>query len=211
MASFTDLGEPQSSSLASSHPTLDCLNRRGNLHYSRPLNSNLKEIRLLQITSTTPEKVSCNLTYTSLQNSEPLKYRALSYVWGKPVLDWVITVNGRPFKVTENLYEALRHLYKDQTIPYWIDDICINQDDPKEKGEQVQQMTSIYSKSVEVIIWLGPANNTTPTLMEKINKIGNISQRCGLSDISSTQLREWPWFERVWVLQELVAGSQAII
>ena len=154
----------------------------------------------------------------------------------------MITVNGRPFKVTENLYEALRHLYKDQTIPYWIDAICINQDDLKEKGEQVQQMTSIYSKSVEVIIWLGPPNSTTPNLMKKINKIGNISQRCGLSDISSSQLREWsehgidktlfrpvekevlglmsmsyinllqrPWFERVWVLQELVAGSQAII
>ena len=47
--------------------------------------------------------------------------------------------------VTRSLYHALRYLrYKSQSRVLWIDAICVNQDDLKERSCQVQRMADIY-------------------------------------------------------------------
>jgi hypothetical protein len=38
----------------------------------------------------------------------------------------------------------------------WVDAICINQKDEKEKNQQVRAMSEVYSQAVEVSAWLGP-------------------------------------------------------
>jgi hypothetical protein len=64
-----------------------------------------------------------------------------------------------------NLHEFLK-LYQVQ-VPLsergylWIDQLCINQDDPVEKSSQVQMMALIYRNAIEVISWLGPPNEHT--------------------------------------------------
>lgn len=40
---------------------------------------------------------------------------------------------------------------------YWVDAICINQDDDKERGHHVDFMGDIYRRADRVIAWLGPA------------------------------------------------------
>ncbi|KAM5356791.1 hypothetical protein ACJ41O_003437 [Fusarium nematophilum] len=42
-----------------------------------------------------------------------------------------------------------------QQLPLWVDAICINQDDKKEKAKQVPNMHQIYSTAKEVLLWLG--------------------------------------------------------
>jgi hypothetical protein len=38
---------------------------------------------------------------------------------------------------------------------FWIDAICVNQQDLVERSQQVQRMADIFSKVARVIIWLG--------------------------------------------------------
>jgi len=54
-----------------------------------------------------------------------------------------ISVDGFDFVLTENLMFSLQ---RKREIPYqyWIDAICINQDDNDEVGEQVPLMRQIY-------------------------------------------------------------------
>lgn len=61
---------------------------------------------------------------------------------------------------TERVWEAARLGVGTGLLPIWVDAICINQDDPEEKGHQVQMMHKIYSKAWLVLSWLGSASET---------------------------------------------------
>lgn len=54
---------------------------------------------------------------------------------------------------------ALRHIRglskPDETIPLWIDGICIDQKDMQDRKGQVAAMRRIYEKSAVFITWLG--------------------------------------------------------
>ncbi|KAN0120363.1 Heterokaryon incompatibility protein (HET) domain containing protein [Hyaloscypha variabilis] len=63
-----------------------------------------------------------------------------------------------PFNIPKNLQTAIGVLCNGRvgTAPLWIDAICIDQANSKEKGTQVALMGEIYSKAAAVIVWLGP-------------------------------------------------------
>lgn len=85
-------------------------------------------------------------------------YHALSYVWGPPIFsETIFSANGY-LKTTLSLYAALqRFRAPDQTVVFWADAVCINQEDLQERGQQVSFMRSIYTTSASVLIWLGDA------------------------------------------------------
>ncbi|KAI2615424.1 HET-domain-containing protein [Hypoxylon sp. NC1633] len=93
------------------------------------------------------------------------QYAALSYTWGHPTLDnfkddfsHAVICNGQRLPIGLNLYDALQHVYVETDIApalFWIDAICINQSDLKERAEQVTLMTSIYANAAKVVVWLG--------------------------------------------------------
>lgn len=60
-------------------------------------------------------------------------YMALSYAWGDAIPETSITINGRLFKVRENLAAALRKVREQpeskRGMWLWVDALCINQDD----------------------------------------------------------------------------------
>lgn len=58
------------------------------------------------------------------------------------------------FKVTDNLRKLLLHLRQHEDIPrrLWIDQICIDQGDDKEKAVQIRLMPKIYSGASRVVI-----------------------------------------------------------
>ncbi|KAM0204722.1 hypothetical protein ACHAQD_000524 [Fusarium lateritium] len=84
---------------------------------------------------------------------------ALSYSWGPVTPQHFITVNGVPFEVRQNLYDALLQLRRCQRIrqgfKLWIDAICINQEDLAERGRQVIRMRDIYQLAWQVVVWTG--------------------------------------------------------
>ncbi|KAF7544317.1 hypothetical protein G7Z17_g10038 [Cylindrodendrum hubeiense] len=86
-------------------------------------------------------------------------YAAMSYVWGDPTETSTIYVDRHKFSATKNLVSSLHRVRQllrgEETLPLWIDAICINQDDLEERNAQVSMMKQIYEKSTMVITWLG--------------------------------------------------------
>lgn len=147
-----------------------------------------------------------------------------------------IHIDGKQLHVTRNLEEALRefrsHGSRECTISHddashkalrtlWIDAICINQADFAERAAQVKLMGSVYLKSTRLLIWLG-----TRTLKSKYNipllEILRLAQESTakypelaqieeslITDTTLTSLFHFitmPWFNRSWILQEVVLG-----
>jgi hypothetical protein len=93
---------------------------------------------------------------SGLRPDDLFKYEALSYVWGDPSAQEEIICHGRKRKVTRNLYEALESLrYTDRRRLLWVDAVCIDQHNDKEKSGQVRMMGQIYARSSRVLVWLG--------------------------------------------------------
>ncbi|KAE9374144.1 HET-domain-containing protein, partial [Stipitochalara longipes BDJ] len=96
-------------------------------------------------------------------------YEALSYVWGDSEARKPIMVNGKMFEVTENLFSALSHLqFADRPRSLWIDAICIDQENIKERNHQVASMGGIYRNCRKVLIWLGEKDNETESAVDFI-------------------------------------------
>jgi hypothetical protein len=75
-----------------------------------------------------------------------------------------ITLDGVEWDVTVNLANALRFLRRpNRLVRIWIDALCINQDDPIERGNQVRLMGSIYTLCDSVIVYLGDGKTHRPS------------------------------------------------
>ncbi|KAI1413677.1 HET-domain-containing protein [Hypoxylon sp. FL1857] len=122
--------------------------------YLKALDPTTAEIRVLEILPGTEEDpIECHLVVRKLyDDSIP---EALSYVWGQVGSVEEISVDKEPFFVTTNLYRILHGLRRpDTTRPIWIDAICINQSDLREKTHQLRFMRDIYLKAEATTIWL---------------------------------------------------------
>lgn len=135
----------------------------------RPLKPD--EVRLLVLNPGLPdEPIQCFLeTYTVNQAKA---YDALSYVWGDTQDSCSIQVDGCPFKVTRNLYDFLTSYRTDRSCPVlWIDAICINQKDDRERSAQVRLMKRIYEGAESIVIWLGLDAKGTASAIQHIEYI----------------------------------------
>jgi hypothetical protein len=119
-----------------------------------------RSIRIFHLNpaSETSSNMTGSLHETSLQH--PAAYNALSYEWGARKPRFSIGIGNGSIQVTKNCYGALlrlRHCARKRTL--WIDAICIDQRDEKDKSYQVAMMADIYSKADRVIVWLGESTD----------------------------------------------------
>jgi hypothetical protein len=118
-----------------------------------------------------PGIVSCTLIHFCVSDCPP--YDALSYAWGDTTLSQKILVDDQWMMVTESLHQALMRLHHDPSIKFlWVDALCINQADDKEKSRQVQRMRSIYKAAKTVYAWLGPGTSKSDRFVLDLSKIG---------------------------------------
>lgn len=112
-------------------------------------------IRLLYVQPGTG-KDSVHAVIKSYSLAQRPEFEALSYTWGDKT-DWrFVRVNGRKMKISGNLYEALTALRRPwEARALWVDQICINQGDIREKNNQIPLMTWIYGRAKNTLIWLG--------------------------------------------------------
>ena len=169
----------------------------------------------------------------SRQTGQLIWYSALSYTWGSPIFVKPLSCNGYQVAVTENLDLALRHLRQsDRSVNLWIDQLCINQHDLKEKESQVSLMGRVYERSWNTVIWLGAEADNSSVTLDVIRDFNTICQ----FDVESSTLdpdsfaehhlpipgsRQWvdiskllarSWFLRTWVMQEAVlSGDVAVL
>ncbi|KAK3340829.1 heterokaryon incompatibility protein-domain-containing protein, partial [Neurospora tetraspora] len=171
-------------------------------------------IRLLQLLPSKNEDaaIHCQLFCTALDSKGTRPYEALSYVWGSEDKPCSIFIDGCNLAVGKNLYAALLHL-RDHSIQrtIWIDAICINQGDNEEKGHQVQSMAKIYAKASRVIVWLGEEAAGSDQALEEIRIAAELSTRRLDNKAGILPLLQRPWFQRIWVLQEVAAARHILI
>ncbi|KAI4866708.1 HET-domain-containing protein [Hypoxylon rubiginosum] len=148
----------------------------------------------------------------------------------------IIVCNDRRLLVMQNLFDCLMQLeanrYHDRDL--WIDAICINQEDNVERCQQVSIMADIYRSAECVIIWLGHADKFTGPSWELMNGMSQLSDE-ELSTIKPQDIEnkhnikllghanspmhwkalellfEKRWFERAWVVQELVLARDTTV
>lgn len=128
------------------------------------LPGNDTHIRIMAILGRDNDQIlSLTLKTVKLYLDDPWRYDAISYVWGPATPLKLVRIDGRKFKVRENIWRFL-NLYWTKTSArehhrhLWIDAICINQEDTREKSEQVSHMRDIFFFSRRVLCWFGEAS-----------------------------------------------------
>ncbi|KAI1267161.1 heterokaryon incompatibility protein-domain-containing protein [Xylariaceae sp. FL1019] len=168
------------------------------------------EVRLLRIVPGI-ERVECVLHQTQLTKDDEFydsyEYFALSYVWGDTKEKCEIFIGGTSFWITKNLFVAMIHLrerYEPEQY-YWMDAICLNQDDIEEKSTQIPRMMEIYHAASRVIIWLGPnqkSNNSkhkrVPWLDDPMNLIQREKLSLSTDRIVALLFEKAETFQREW-------------
>jgi len=84
-------------------------------------------------------------------------YVALSYTWGAPLPVHNVWINGKRWVIRDNLYNFLKSFAESEMHEneyLWVDSLCINQKDTRERNHQVSMMADIYRDSQFVITWL---------------------------------------------------------
>ncbi|KAJ8116605.1 hypothetical protein OPT61_g2010 [Boeremia exigua] len=201
----------------------------------------------------------CCLSRECLDDLPP--YYALSYVWGDPDLTETIRCNGEPLEVTVNLAKALRRLRqgfvppessrskqrvrltrRGSPVPYvepaphylfWIDAICINQQNVTERSHQVQLMKDVYSRARGVVVWLGdqdPKEEGVAAAIEAVKLVVIHKARDRESVLTTKKLyqkmcdSEIPhafyslntlfasgWYTRLWCVQEAACARETYL
>lgn len=125
-------------------------------HLFAPLDSAVPEIRVVRLLPSEDfnAPIQCQLANRPLCSTED-SYEALSYVWGAQEFVAEILLEGESHLVTRNLEMALRYLrLPDSQRTLWVDAICINQNDPVERGQQVGLMREIYANCKSDLVWM---------------------------------------------------------
>ena len=170
---------------------------------------------------------------TSILREDPIFH---SKAWLEKQLEQGFDMQFSVLEIRQNLAVALQHLrfeYKPGVL--WIDAVCINQRDIQERSAQVQMMGDIYRSAHQTTIWLGPERDASSLAMETLDDLGSritvdwesktiFSQDgAALADprmdhlldqrqrTSIVRLLQRPWFERLWIWQEVQLAKSAIV
>jgi hypothetical protein len=181
-------------------------------------------IRVLKFVRTAfNDDIACELLPFDIQENE--KYVAISWAWGKrsattSLRNIVIRQNNQDclFPVPITLVGALKRFRAAKVKTLWIDFICINQKDDKEKSHQIPMMSEIYGRAWKVFVWLGEADDDSRTALHFIKKelslLRNFDKLCsGSPDEWCAVLRfaQRSWFTRRWVIQEISVARGAVL
>ncbi|KAF4995626.1 hypothetical protein FGRMN_5018 [Fusarium graminum] len=187
-----------------------------------PLRQDHDCTRLLQIYEATEhdEPIICSLKEVAF--SERPRFDALSYMWGNGQDECSITLNRVSLKIRQNLWDALYYLRKHTAGTwYWIDAICINQEDVLERNRQVRMMHHIYFRAETVVVWLGKKYDIYDATVSKLEQLSHSKPPSGgvqsqkpsklpQPDLPPTQegklaeeLHRDPYWNRLWIIQEI--------
>ncbi|KAF1931102.1 HET-domain-containing protein [Didymella exigua CBS 183.55] len=209
---------------------------RGYRH--RPLDIKSDEIRLLQIELATGDDDPITVRIKHVRLSDGLKFNALSYAWGgdSPCYNIVIHDDDEAYyyAIRENLCDFFNTTrfsissWRSEWI--WIDQICIDQGNPKERCHQVNSMAQLYSTAHSTIIWPGLPPKTFravdeidpfassirgPSPLENIDtysevRRGSVRRRLNAKTMSGAVLHGLTtssYWSRLWVIQEIVLAE----
>ena len=129
-----------------------------------------KHFRLIELLpGDVSDPLACQLVSFPFVASSP--YHAISYTWGDGNDLHAISLNEASFAVTTNVRDVLHILRRPgQKMYIWIDAVCINQADNREKETQIGMMGDIYHHAANVVIWLGHSDDA-PLAMGLVRRL----------------------------------------
>ncbi|KAF2672194.1 hypothetical protein BT63DRAFT_422702 [Microthyrium microscopicum] len=145
-----------------------------------PLDRSTQSIRLIEILPGQSQEIACKLHAHELgPDATCPPFTALSYTWGPPEPTTAIVVDDQNLSVRENLILALssyRNKVNDGSFQglLWIDAISINQEDTLERSHQVNMMGEIFSRADTVLIWLGPEQDNSSSILQYLKAMPSL-------------------------------------
>ncbi|KAF2104442.1 HET-domain-containing protein [Rhizodiscina lignyota] len=201
-----------------------------------PLTDPAENLRILKITlssSSYEDKVEGQIL--EFDEKQDLEYAALSWCWGPrdaPRTTMRITHNDQPydFQISVALDSALKQLRRYKEEYFWIDQVCINQDDFPERNNQVRLMAKIYTRAKKVFVWLGEEREGDPDDLDvsadggaafrfidtRVLRLRHFDHLVKNEDTHNdwnnmVELMKREWFSRRWVVQEIALAKDAVI
>ncbi|KAL8717390.1 MAG: hypothetical protein Q9225_005359 [Loekoesia sp. 1 TL-2023] len=179
-----------------------------------------------------PVAKAFRVTFINVRLSDAPQYVALSYTWDQPLVPAGQRFRGLRFSHT--LLDAIEQFRHISACLWWIDALCINQDDPVEKAGQVRMMRTICETAYNIYVWLGPEDADSEPAINLMRKLQHFAAQRLIDkddtsiEFSDKELRKrgfplkedpsWisllktidrPYFRRMWVIQELAAGKES--
>ncbi|KAF2434005.1 hypothetical protein EJ08DRAFT_556399, partial [Tothia fuscella] len=120
----------------------------------KPLPQLARHIRVIELLPrlghTTP--ICCRLILLNLDDPSRKPYDALSYAWSHEERVEIF-VDKIPHMVSTHLASILRNLCAQEglTPTLWVDTLCINMQDIKERSQQTSFKKAIYSGAQQVV------------------------------------------------------------
>jgi hypothetical protein len=146
-------------------------------------------------------------------------FETLSYTWGEENSDGRVMVDGKLCQIPKNLEAALRTLRAlpetEYGMKYWIDALCINQDDPQERNSEVKRMRSLYEKAWSNVVWLGEESDDSNNACDCISNIAHLKNAVRMQNPWVESIYgelDWKplmnilsrqYWSRLWIIQEL--------
>ncbi|EWZ48781.1 hypothetical protein FOZG_04258 [Fusarium oxysporum Fo47] len=132
------------------------------------LDTSKREIRLIELSTQTGGGIlECKLLPATLLTDARKQYLALSYCAGDPIDTKDILVSGVRCNIFANLHHALvlaRRYWirssRQTPLRLWIDQLCINQQDLKERSHQVGFMRDIYQGAERTLACLSTSKTS---------------------------------------------------
>lgn len=169
-------------------------------------------------------------------NDHP-EYETVSYVWGgenadstlcKPIF---VSRYWDAILTTSNCSALLRHLRRREiSRVIWLDAICINQADNKEKPAQISRMGDIYSNCERVVAYLGEDLVSPPTsgrnfrsridfrkatladpMRSDMDRSAEFHMTCAkAAGMTQRKLFKRRYLTRIWIVQEILLSKSAM-
>jgi Heterokaryon incompatibility protein (HET) len=174
-----------------------------------------RHIRVLELVEAEKGSASlyAKLWNVDLDDEDRFTYVALSYTWGPHNFSEKLNIDGAELRITPNLASALQcfgSLSSWKRI--WVDAVCIHQSNDVEKSSQIPLMTDIYRGASRVMVWLGGQQGDIRLLRAIVSASRQVNagvaklnhEQLELLKQQLTQLTQFPWFKRRWIIQELI-------
>ncbi|KAL1607660.1 hypothetical protein SLS60_002595 [Paraconiothyrium brasiliense] len=172
-----------------------------------------QEIRLCVLFSGRPtDDLDVDLVHVNIRNHPP--YEAISYAWatqeGDDSLSQTVHCHGGTIPVTKTCEAALKRLRLWGRSRYlWVDALCIDQNNVKERNHQVGFMGTIFSNASQVLIYLGPGSPATDRMLNYLKGDESDSDKRIVIHSVLDDFLDHRWFDRVWILQEIALARLA--